>query len=267
MPYRPLLLAAGLAVAAGCGWNDAVDSRAATAGLPSTRELVEEHEWVLERSDSSLTVDDDNPVTFSVRDDEVSGTAPCNRYRGEISLGEDESVEITDVALTLRECGGSTMDAEDEFVAALEAVDTVDVDEDDNERLVLHDDTVRLVFRSYDADELLVGTWSIVSVGAGDSVVSVLAGTEPMVTFTEDGDVSMATGCNTAASSWELDGHSLSIDRMAVTRMECDSPAGVMDQEAVLVGALEAADRVEIAPGELFVLDEEGSTTLVAVRE
>jgi hypothetical protein len=46
--------------------------------VPSTRQAVEAHEWVLVRDDSSLGTDDDNPVTLSVRGDVVSGTAPCN---------------------------------------------------------------------------------------------------------------------------------------------------------------------------------------------
>lgn len=254
-----------LTAAAGCGWNDSVDSRAATAGLPSTRQLVEEHEWVLDRADSSLTVGDDNPVTFSVTGDEVSGTAPCNVYRGAISVGHD-SVEITAVAVTLMECAGSTMDAEQEFLAALEAVDTVDADEDDNERLVLHDGDTRLAFRAYDADELLAGTWTVDAVRTGDAVETVLADTEPTLTFTDDGDVSMETGCNTAAGSFEIDGSALTVDPLGLTRMACDTPAGVMDQEAALVAALEAADQVEIAPGELAILDDAGAITLLAVR-
>jgi len=221
---------------------------------------------VLDRADSSLTVDDDNPVTLAVVGDDVSGTAPCNTYRGEISLGNDGSVEITDVATTARECGDPTMEAEGEFVSALEAVDTVDVDED-NDRLVLHGDDVRLAFRSYDADELLTTTWTIVDFATGDAIASVVDGTDPTLTFTDDGEVAMETGCNTAAAEWELDGHSLSVDPVRTTLMECDSPAGVMDQEAALVAALESAHRVEIAPGTLTILDEDGSITLVAVSE
>src|SRR5919108_1945578 len=179
MPVRPLVLATFVTVvAAGCGWNDAVDSRTATAGLPTTRQLVQEHDWVLAPADSSPTVEDENPVTLSVVDDDVSGMAPCNAYRGDISIGDisigDDSVEIDDIAVTQRDCGGPTLAAEDQFIAALEAVDTVDVDEDDNDRLVLHDDDVRLVFRSYDADQLLTTTWSIVNVAIGGTIESVL---------------------------------------------------------------------------------------------
>jgi heat shock protein HslJ len=272
---RPSLLAVTvvLAAAAGCGWNDAVDSRTATAGLPTTRQDIEEHEWVLDRADSSLTVDDDNPVTLSVTRDDVSGTAPCNAYRGTFDLGGDlgdGGVEISDIVLTNRACEEATMRAEDEFIAALEAVDHVSVDEDDDRMTLTRDDgdnAIHLAFRAYDADELLATTWDIVNVNTGDAIQSVLPGTEPTVAFDMDGNVTLETGCNTAGSSWELDGHELSVDPMRVTQMACPEPEGVMDQEAALVRALESADRVEIAPGELVVLDADGRITLVAVEQ
>jgi len=265
---RPRVLVLALVLAAGaCGWDDAIDSRSATAGLPSTRQDIEAREWVLDRDDSSLTVDDDNPVTLSVRGDQVSGTAPCNVYRGSFDLEDDDSVQIGDIALTRRMCEESTMRAEEEFITALGAVDHVSVN-DDGDRLTLSgdDDEVRLAFRAYDADELLVGTWQITGVATGTSIESVLSGTEPTVTFHDDGDVTLETGCNTAAGSWELDGHELTIGTMRITLRECSEPAGVMDQETALVAALEAADRVEIVPGELMVLDDEGRITLVAVQ-
>jgi heat shock protein HslJ len=153
----------GLMVAVGaCGWDDAVDSRSATAGLPTVRQDIQEHEWLLQRADSSMTVDDDHPVTFSVTGDVVSGTAPCNRYRATFELGGelgDGGMEISDVALTRRACGDSTMRAEDELVAALEAVDHVTVDRDDdgdadNDRMTLTgEDGLRLAFRPYDTDD------------------------------------------------------------------------------------------------------------------
>jgi heat shock protein HslJ len=142
-------LAMSVTALSACGWNDAVDSRSATAGVPSTRVDIEAHEWVLQRSDSSLGVDDENPVTLTVRDDVVSGAAPCNTYRAGFDLDDDDdSVRISDVALTRRACEESTMRAEDEFVAALEAVDHVNVDHDDDHMTLTGEDDVRLAFRS-----------------------------------------------------------------------------------------------------------------------
>jgi heat shock protein HslJ len=229
---------------------------------------VQEHDWVLDRAGSSLTVDDENPVTLSVTGHDVSGTAPCNAYQGTFRLGGDDGVEISDIALTQRACEAATMRSEEEFVAALEAVDHVSVDRDDDRMTLTGDsDDFRLAFRAYDADELLATTWDIVNVAGDDSIVSVLPGTEPTVTFHQDGDVNLETGCNTASSSWELDGHGLSVEPMRVTLKACAEPEGVMDQEAALVRALESAERVEVAPGELVILDAEGRITLVAVEQ
>ena len=267
------LLVVGVgAAASACGWNDDVDSRAATAGLPSTHADLEAREWVLDPDDSSLTVDDDNPVTLAVEGDTVSGRAPCNAYRGTFDLGDDDSVDISQLALTRMACPGSAMEAEDEFVAALEAVDHVEVDvdedgRDDEDRMTLTGpDDVRLSFRSYDAEDLLVGTWDVISIATGDSIDSVIIGTEPTITFAEGGDLSIAAGCNTAVSSWELDGDELTVDPPASTMMACDDPPGVMEQETALLQALESAARVEITPDTLTILDADGRIAVDAAR-
>jgi len=258
--------------AAGCG-PTSVYSRSATAGLPSTRQDIEEHEWVLDRGDSSLTVDDGHPVTLAVHDDVVSGAAPCNSYRGGFSLDDDGTVDITDIALTRRACEPTTMQAEDELVAALEAVDHArvedgdDEDDDDDDLLVLDNgDGVRLAFDAYDADELLAGTWEVVGIADGDSIDSVAAGPPPTVTFDPDGTLTVDTGCRTARSSWELDGDVIEIDALRLPEGdECTDPA-VSTQEALLVVALDAAHRIDIAPGELLVVDREDAIVLVATR-
>ena len=159
------------------------------------------------------------------------------------------------------------MRAEAGFLTALEAVDTVETDEDHNRRLVLHDDDHRLVFRSYDMDELLTATWSITDVATGDTIDSIALGTEPTLTFGEDGQLTMAMTCTTANSRWELDGHSLSVDTPRVADRPCTSPPGVVDQEAALVRAIASAHRVEIVPGELTILDADDSIALVAVND
>jgi heat shock protein HslJ len=268
---RPWLVVVSLA-AAGCG-PTSVYSRSDTAGLPSTRQGIEEHEWVLDRGDSSLVVDDDNPVTLAVHDDEVAGAAPCNAYRGSFELDDDDTVDITDIALTRRACEPTTMEAEDEVVAALEAVDHArvedgdDDDDVDDDRLVLeNDDGVRLAFAAYDADELLAGTWEVVGITTGDSVDSVAAGTRPTLTFASDGGLVVDTGCRTATSSWELDGDILDLDPLRFPDDGCTRPAPSA-QEAALTLALDAADRIDIAPGELLVLDGDDAIVLVATQE
>jgi heat shock protein HslJ len=143
-----LALALSALALSACGWDDAIDSRSATAGVPSTRVDIEAHEWKLDRSDSSLDVEDGNPVTLTVREDVVSGAAPCNTYRAAFDLGDYDAVQISDVALTRRSCERSTMRAEDELIAALETVDHVSIDHDDDHMTLTAGDDLRLAFRS-----------------------------------------------------------------------------------------------------------------------
>ena len=272
VPAAAVLVAVAALGVAGCGWDDDVDSRAATAGLPSTQADVEAHDWVLDREDSSLPTDDDSPVTLSVDGDRVSGQAPCNTYRGTVEVGHDDSIEISDLALTRMACPGSAMAAEDELVAALETVDHVEVDvddegRDDGDRLTLTGpDGLRLAFRSFDSDELLVGTWEVVNVHRGSAIESTAPGTEPTVTFDEGGRLAVVTGCNDGGGEWELDGDELSIGALLHTMMACDDPPGVMEQETAIYAALESAARVEVTPGSLTVLDGEGRIALEAVE-
>jgi heat shock protein HslJ len=274
---RPLTIAALAALAygvnaTGCGWDDSVDSLAATEGLPSTRADIEAHDWVLDLSDSSLSAESDNPVTLTVDRDEISGAGPCNAYRGTFELARDDSVEISDVAVTRMACDPDTMDAEAEYLAALEDADHVKVDvddegRDDRDRLVLKGpDDLRLAFRSFDARDELAGDWTITGVATGDSIDSMLLGTEPTLSFSDDGTMTVDTGCNTGGGDWDLDGDAITLDSIRITLRACDEPRGAGNQEAAVLAALDAAERVEVTPGSLTLLDGDGRIVLVAVQ-
>jgi heat shock protein HslJ len=259
------------ALVAGCAWDDAVDSRAATAGLPSTRADIEAHEWLLDREDSSLTVEDDTPVTLAVDGDTVSGRAPCNIYRGPFDLGADDSVDIGDLAVTQMACGAATMDAEAEYLAALEAVDHVEVELDEEGRDALDrmtltgDDDLRLSFRGFDTRDGLLGEWAILNVNTGDAIQNVIEGTEPMLVFSEDG-MSVDTGCNTGGSDWELDGDELTLGAVMLTLIACEEPPGLLEQEEAIRVALESAAKVEVSPTTLTILASDGRILIEAER-
>lgn len=146
-----LPLAAACAVA-GCGWRDAVDSRSATAGLPTLAQDLEAHDWVLDAAASSIDLGADARVTIGFEDDEVTGAAPCNRYRGTADIDGDETIRIDHLVTTLQACDEAIMRAEDRYLAALTAVDTAKT-EDDGDRLVLRNDVGdRLTYNAHDPD-------------------------------------------------------------------------------------------------------------------
>jgi heat shock protein HslJ len=148
-----LVAAAGLVVAfgaAGCSeWTDAVDSRSATAGLPSTLQDLEAHRWVLDPDRSSIDVVASALPTLAFDAESVQGSASCNLFRGGFSLDGETGIEIEGLSSTRRACAAPVMAAEHDYLAALAAIDTVD--SDDHDRLVLKNhDGLRLTFTPFD---------------------------------------------------------------------------------------------------------------------
>jgi heat shock protein HslJ len=136
----------GLGVA-GCGWWDVVDSRAATAGPPTTLQDLQAEHWVLDSEESSVEVAADTPVTLDFgEDDEVWGAGPCNAYWATFRLHDDEHIVIEHLATTLRLCLHDVMQAEELYLAALTAVDTAHVNVEGDELVLSRDDTYYLSY-------------------------------------------------------------------------------------------------------------------------
>jgi heat shock protein HslJ len=264
----PIRLAIGLLVTAlvvgACGTDD-TDTRSETAGMPSTRQDVEARQWVLDGPAGTPAIEDGEPVTIRFEEDTVGGSAPCNTYGGTLSI-EYATVEITDLVTTMMACEPPAMRAEEAWLAALEAVDHAEVD-DDGDRLVLTgDDDVRLEFDAYDATDRLPGEWTIVDVLRGDAVETLTGGSPPVLTLTEGGDLSLDTGCGTATGGWEVDGELLTVE--VTDPVEgCDEPDGDAELAAAVVDALSRAARVELAPGRLTILTGDHTIAVVAVGD
>ncbi|WP_040339628.1 META domain-containing protein [Candidatus Blastococcus massiliensis] len=267
----PLLVAAatvGVALAA-CGSPNGTASPdgtpSETAGLPDLEQALTAHDWLLDIADSSLPGGVANPVTLTFADGTAaSGTAPCNTYRGTVTLDGDDGVRIGDIATTLMSCEPDVEAAEHEYLDALAQVRTAEIS--DPARLVLTSDGVRLSFTAIDARELIVGDWALTGVRTDAGIQSMVEGTAPVARITADGNVTVETGCNTLRSTWRTDGRTIAIQPPAGTLMECAEPAGVMDQEAAIAAALTAASTIAITPVTLTLLDDAGDIVLTAQR-
>lgn len=266
-PIRALLLLPTVAVLvalAACADN-AVGSRSATAGLPDLEQSLTASEWLLDPADSSVSGAATDAVTLVFTGaTEVSGSGPCNRFRGTVTLEGDDSVRLGGISATRMGCEPDVMAAEQEYLEALEQVRTADVTDPD--RLVLTAEGVRLSFAAIDAGDLVVGTWSITAVRDGDAVRSTLEGTTPVVRFADDRTLVVETGCNSVRGTWRIEGRDMAVDLGAMTLMECVEPAGVMEQEAAITAALTDASSVDVRPGALSLLDRSGTIVVTARR-
>jgi heat shock protein HslJ len=144
-----IALAFALVLGAAACTTDGTDTRVETAGLPSTRQDLEAHEWVLDGRGSSPAIRRAGRVTITFDGDAAFGTGPCNTYRATLEVDDiGDGVTIEDLRTTLRACGDAAMRAEDEYFAALEAVTSADADHDDD-HLTLTGDGVRLAFDAH----------------------------------------------------------------------------------------------------------------------
>jgi heat shock protein HslJ len=258
-----LVVSVGVALSA-CG-EAAGGSEGASADPPDLEQSLTAHEWLLDAADSSLEGAGTSPITLNFDGaTAASGTAPCNTYRGAVTLDGDHGVRIDDIATTLMSCQPNVMAAERAYLTALAQVQTADVA--DQDRLVLTSDAVRLSFTAVDPEELLVGNWALTGVQTGDAIQSMVLGTEPVARFGADGGLTIETGCNTLSTTWELDGQDLTIEQPAGTMKTCGEPAGVMDQEAAIAAALPAVSTLEVTPTTLSLLDDAGRILLSAQR-
>jgi heat shock protein HslJ len=99
---------------------------------------------------------------------------------------------------------------------------------------------VQLVDRRVaDPDRPLVGTtWKVESIIRGASVSSVPQDVVASFLFQSDGQVRVETGCNAGGGSYVVDGTSLRLSAVALTKRACSGPAGELERAVVaLLGA------------------------------
>ena len=244
-------------IAAGCG--DDADTASETADMPVTLEDLQAESWVLDGEASSPTITSAGSVTIAFAEDEVHGTGPCNDYGGPFEL-DGETISFGPIVSTMMSCGADIDAAETDYLTGLEAVATAEIDDED--RLVLSGPDVSFVFDGLDVDETLARTWNILSVASGDAITSVVLGTEPTLTLSADGEMSVSTGCNDGTGTWERDGDTISFGEIASTMMACEEALSA--QQDAIFAALGRSESFEVSPNQLTLLDADGKMVLIA---
>lgn len=86
----------------------------------------------------------------------------------------------------------------------------------------------------------------------------VLAGTEITAVFGEDGRVAGSAGCNNYTASYAVEGNAITFGPAATTRMMCNEPQGIMEQESAYLAALASATAFQIAGNQLTLTNADG---------
>ena len=211
----------------------------------------------------TVTAQEEPAAVITFEDGGVGGTSGCNSFFGSYTLDGD-FIAIEQIGSTLMACPDPLMQQEQDFLAALSAAAGYAVE---GETLQLLDAAGNAVATftpqaKAAAEASLTGVpWSAQAFG-GEVVSSLIAGTQITALFTEQGILSGNAGCNNYNAAYTVDGNTLRIDPAASTRINCNAPEGIMEQEQRYLSALETVAAYRIDGAALELLDGDGALVL-----
>jgi heat shock protein HslJ len=186
----------------------------------------------------------------------VGGTNGCNRYSGPYQAGSS-SISIGPLMSTMMACPDMVMEQEQAYMTALQSASTYKIK---GNVLELRGEEVTLEFEGEEAT-LQNTSWEVISYNNGrGGVVSVIIDTELTADFGDDNRISGNAGCNNYNTTYEVDGDEISIGPAATTRMFCEQPEGIMEQENEYLTALQSAAQYKIEGDRLTLYTASGST-------
>lgn len=180
---------------------------------------------------------DGSQVELTFEATSLSARAGCNTLFGDYAL-EQQSLRVGTMASTQMGCEQSLMDQDRWLAAFLESGPTVGVNGDE---LTLSDGEAELVLIDRVVAEpdrpLEETTWQLESHRKNDGVSHVTGMDKASLRFDGAGRVQVRTGCNQGSGSYELDGDTVTIGPVMLTRKACPEPA--MEIEAMVTSALD----------------------------
>jgi heat shock protein HslJ len=169
----------------------------------------------------------------------LGGSSGCNSYSAQYQVS-GSNMTIGQASGTLMACAEPVMAQEGDYLAALAATATYSIS---GNKLSLEDSSgePRLVFEAQ-SQVLSDTSWTVLTYNNGkQAVVSVINGSEITAAFDGEGQLTGNAGCNEYSASYRTSEDTISIGPPSSTRMFCQTPEGVMDQEALYLAALQTA--------------------------
>jgi len=196
-------------------------------------------------------------VNFGV--DRYAGTGGCNFFLGVYTI-EGESMRFQTPATTVATCTPQEiMNQEGTFVASLRNIIGYAKDGD---KLLGYTSGNQLLLTLVPAPtvEFEDTVWELRFQEYGNGLTPIVAGTEVTATFAS-GTVSGSAGCNTFSSPYTLgDDGAFSASAVTSTRLSCEEPKGIMDQETQFLTNLQTATKLIQTGGLVQLIGPDGKT-------
>jgi heat shock protein HslJ len=193
--------------------------------------------WVLVsgRADAGeIPLVDDHPITLTIDEDGVSGTAACNSYGGRLLI-TSEGVEVHELASTGAACiPDEVMAAEAAYMQALSAVRAI---RRDGEQLLLEGVGLELRFDPLPEPptaELVDTVWTLETVVDGAEATAPM-GAPATLELRADGTFHGSTGCRPFDGEWIENGNQLLATTFAMGDVACPAELAAQDSHVVSV--------------------------------
>jgi heat shock protein HslJ len=221
--------------------------------------------WVLSTLAGTPIVTATAP-TLSFAEGKAAGTDGCNRYVAPyLAQGNTITIDTARAASTRMACAPDAMSQSQAYLSALSAASTWRL-HDGTLELRAADGTIRARFTAQ--PRALAGTaWRATAINDGKAAVtSLVAESSVTLTFGTDGQASGSAGCNRYTAAFEQQGDALRFKQAAATRRLC-AAAGVMEQEAAYLAALQTVSTRRIEGDRLELRTATGALAAVFVRD
>jgi heat shock protein HslJ len=229
----------------------------AACGRDSGSGGLNDTEWALDSLSGAAALDGVSATMTFADDDQLFGSASCNRYTGTWEDGDDDALTLTPGAMTRMACDEPVMSQEQAFIAAM--TNTASYRRDGDE-LTLRDSAGNdlATLDELDPADLVDTPWEVTHYNTGQqAVVSVIEGSNLTAVFGDDGMINGSGGCNSFSAAYETDDETITIDAPVSTLIACDQP--IMDQEAAYFQALQQAATFELGEDTLALHAADGA--------
>jgi heat shock protein HslJ len=169
-------------------------------------------------------------LRLAFADGRIGASAGCNQLSAAYRL-DGSTLVVDSLVTTDMGCDPQRHDQDGWLASFLRGRPTVNLSGDD---LSLRRDAtvIQLLDRRVaDPDRPLVGpTWRLESLIQGQVVSSIPDGVAAMLVFGADGRVAIETGCNTGAATYTLEGDSIRLSGISLTKRACTGSLGEVEQ-------------------------------------
>jgi heat shock protein HslJ len=204
------------------------------------------------------------PPTLQFQAGTATGSDGCNRYTAQYT-SKGGALAVSPGAMTRMACPEDRMQLADAFMAALTGAKRYRVSSGTLD--LLGADGAVLATLATQVRELAGTSWQATGINNGKGgVVSVASGSTVSLAFGTDGRASGSAGCNGFNAGYTAEGSNLRFTPAAVTQKMCIE-AGVMEQEAAFLKALESVATSRVEADQLELRRADGALAATFTRD